>query len=55
MSARLVVIEAGGRTGTCQRPTNTRGDRDDLQDYWLAPTSERVVGFVTKCRLPSPW
>jgi hypothetical protein len=41
--------------GSRHRPTDTRGDRDELKDYWLAPTSERVVGLVTKCRLPSPW
>jgi hypothetical protein len=26
-----------------------------LKDYWLAPTSERMEGCTTKCRLPSPW
>jgi hypothetical protein len=25
------------------------------KDYRLAPSSERMVGFVTKCRLPLPW
>jgi hypothetical protein len=27
----------------------------NLKDYWLSPTSERLEGFTTKCRLPSPW
>jgi hypothetical protein len=26
-----------------------------LKDYWPSPTSERMEGFTTKCRLPSPW